>query len=206
MSLAKSTPRSTVPAPDAPPPTLAAAAERLDSVLRQLVVEHEELLKIAGLHRSAIAHADARLMSECLNAQAIAAARIGELEKLRQSAVAQFTGTIRSMGTIAPAPVSGRGPTTLNTSGPRVTIAQLAKLLSDPMRTRLLSAADLLRDVLNRLHREHAAIKSAAESLSAHMEGLMRQVCRGLSHAGTYARTGNVDASVTVTTALDIRS
>ncbi|MFN7020502.1 MAG: flagellar export chaperone FlgN [Phycisphaerales bacterium] len=168
-------------------PSLEAAATALDEVLLALIAEHENLLKIATRHRAAIASADPRTMAECLNAQAAAAERIAGLERRRQAAVA-------AMGAPGPA------------SRDRVTIAQLAAGLPEAVRARLLAAAERLREVLTRLHREHAAIRSAAESLSSHMEGLMRQICRRLSHAGTYARSGSIDGHVAVTTALDVRT
>lgn len=168
-------------------PSLEAAASALDEVLIALIAEHENLLKIAGRQRAAIAGADPRTMAECLSAQAAAAERISELERRRQAAV-------EAMALPGPAPRA------------RLTIAQLAAALPEAARARLLAAAERLREVLTRLHREHAAIRSAAESLSSHMEGLMRQVCRRLSHAGTYARTGSIDGHAAVTTALDVRT
>ncbi|MCC6322813.1 MAG: flagellar export chaperone FlgN [Phycisphaerales bacterium] len=169
--------------------TVASLDERsatLEQVLRSLINEHEGLLKIAKTHRAAIAAADPRAMADCLNAQAATAARVADLERQRQAAVIALTGA-------APA-------------RSRVTISQLAASLPEAARVRLLAAADGLREILNRLHGEHTAIRTAAETLSSHMEGLMRQVCRKLSHAGTYARTGNVDGHIAVTTALDVRS
>jgi hypothetical protein len=157
-------------------------------VLRRLIDEHEELLKVAALHRSAIGNADARLMADCLNVQGAAAERILGLERERQAMVAALVGK------------SGVSPKA------RITLSQLAKGLSDPVRSRLLAAGEGLREVLNKLHQEHTAIRSAATALSSHMEGLMRQVCRRLSHAGTYARSGSVDAGVAVVTAVDLRS
>lgn len=80
----------------------------------------------------------------------------------------------------------------------------------EPVRTRLAGVAAALRDVLNRLHREHLAIRAAAEALSSHMEGLMRQVYQRLSHAGTYGRggapAGAVGGGVQVVSSVDVRS
>jgi hypothetical protein len=86
------------------------------------------------------------------------------------------------------------------------TVMQICKCLAAPWRERLLAAADKLREVLNRLHQEHTALRVAAQELSGHMEGLLRQVCRKLSHAGTYGRGGSIDSSVTVVTSLDVRT
>lgn len=163
-----------------------AAAEELDQVLRGLIAAHEELLALATAHRSAIGRADVRALADVTNAQAAVMERVGELERQRQAIVAVMA---RASG------VSGRP-----------TVTQLVKLLEDPIRARLAALADRLREVLNRLHAEHKALREAAEALSGHMEDLMRQVCRKLSHAGTYARSGVVDTSAPVMTALDVRS
>lgn len=177
---------------------LTAAADQLDQTLRELLAAHEELLTLAAAHRSAISRADVRALADVLAAQGAVTERIVELERQRQAAVA---GMIRHAGLT--------GPTSGFTQGPgaaRTTLSQLVRAISDPARSRLLAVADRLREVLNRLHAEHMALREAAESLSDHMEGLMRQVCRKLSHAGTYARSGVIDTSAPVVTALDIRS
>jgi hypothetical protein len=186
------------PAPSAPPPTaplnpLSVAAEQLDRILRELVAAHEELLGLAGAQRSAISRADVRSLSDVTNAQTAVAERIADLERQRQATVAVM---LKHAG-----PIAGTG----QTPG-RPSIANLVRAIADPLRSRLLAVADRLREVLNKLHTEHMALRDAAESLSDHMEGLMRQVCRKLSHAGTYARSGAIDTSAPVITALDIRS
>src|SRR5207244_894698 len=99
-----------------------------------------------------ITNADARGMADCVNAQAAAAERIAALERQRLAAIAMFTGQ-----PVPPAAGSLRGRTATPTA-PRTTILELAKGLADPARSRLLAAADRLREVLNRLQQEHTAI------------------------------------------------
>lgn len=173
------------PAATAGPTT---AVEQLESVLRQLATAHEELLTLAKVHRTALASANLPALSDCMNAQAAVMQRVGELERDRQHIVAAMMAGVKLPG------------------GEKPTIMALCKSLAAPWRERLLAAADRLREVLNRLHHEHTALRAAAQELSSHMEGLMRQVCRKLSHAGTYGRGGHIDASVTVVTSLDVRT
>jgi hypothetical protein len=71
-------------------------------------------------------------------------------------------------------------------------------------RDTLTALADRIRDVAGRLSREQRAVRIAAEALAEHMQGLMKQVARKLSHAGTYGRRGSVDARIQVTSALDL--
>jgi len=172
------------------PSALSVATERLDAALRDLISAHEELLKLAAAQRSAISRADARSLADVLSAQMAVAQRVVELEQQRQGAVVLL----------------GKASPTTGAMGAKTTIAQLVRAVADPARSRLLALAERLRELLNRLHTEHMAVRAAAESLSSHMEGLMRQVCRKLSHAGTYARSGAIDSGCAVVTALDVRS
>ena len=53
---------------------------------------------------------------------------------------------------------------------------------------------------------EAERLMADAQKLAAEVEGLLRQVCRGLSHTGTYARRGAMDSNVQVVSAMDVRS
>lgn len=159
------------------------STERLDALLRALVAEHERLLVIAGEHRAALAGADLPALNSCIIRQNEIVQRISELERERQALT----------GRAGP----GDSPVHLST---------LTASAGEPARSRLAALAARLRELLNQLHREHQMLRMAAEELSNHMEGLMRQVCRTLSHAGTYGRAGTVAAGSQVVSALDVRS
>lgn len=189
-------PAARKPAAAPPPqPPSPGALEQLEAVLRMLVVEHERMLALTTAHRKAISEADLPALRQCMAGQSEITAGITALEKQRQAIVATLTG--QRVGVPAPMPTPG---------APRLTVSMLAKAAPEPVRARLLAVSDALRDLLNRLHREHLALRSAAETLSSHMEGVMRQVCRTISHAGTYARSGAIDSSLPVAAALDVRS
>lgn len=165
-------------------PSLLSPYEQLDAVLRQLVIEHEKLLAQASEHRRAIAQADAAALGASMAAQQILVQRIAALERQRQTIV---SGIARADAqSVRFTDVTARAP--------------------EPIRSRLAGVAKSLREVLNALHQEHIALRVAAETLSMHMEGLLRQVCRGLSHTGTYARRGAMDSSVQVVSSMDVRS
>lgn len=184
------------PMPAARPTGAAEAAlyERLDAVLRALLAEHEGMLSIVTEHRHALASANSAALGACLERHAEAAQRVALLERERQTVVATLAGI----------PTSPHHPGRAAAAAP--TMSALTARAPEPVRARLAGLAAALRDLLNALHREHVALKAAAETLSSHMEGLMRQVCRRLSHAGTYGRAGAVDSSVQVVSALDLRS
>lgn len=156
--------------------------EELTEILQSLTAEHETLLALAKEHRAAISRADAGAMQTALEKQNETLARVRALELRRQACARSISG---------PKPI---------------TVSAIAARLADPARSRLAAAAERLREVLNTLHREHAAIREAAETLSSHMEGLMRQVCRKVSHAGTYGPSAAIDLRHPVISALDVRT
>lgn len=191
-------PTTTPNAPSARPAPANASTqclEQLTGVMSGLLAEHERMLALTVEHRRAISEADMGALRACLTQQGEVAGAIAALEKQRLALVGTITG---QRGTITGVPA--------HPNAPRTTITQLAGRAPEPVRSRLLGVTDALRELLNTLHREHLALRTAAETLSSHMEGVMRQVCRTLSHAGTYARSGSVDASVQVVSALDVRT
>ncbi|MBY0311528.1 MAG: flagellar protein FlgN [Phycisphaerales bacterium] len=189
MKSPSSTAKTTSPIDSAPS---IADFDKLDGVLRELLSEHERLLALAKEHQRAIATADIAGLTQCMTAQGEVIQRVAALEKLRQALVGRIAAATPAVAT------AGNAKT--------LTISMLALRAPAPVRDRLTAVAAALRDLLNTLHREHQAMRQAAETLSTHMEGLMRQVCRRLSHAGTYARGGGFDASVQVVSSLDVRS
>jgi hypothetical protein len=178
------------PVPPKPDP----AVGELEDILSQMLIEHEQLLALAAAHRRALATANPDAVGACLVQQSAVVQRVAELERRRQSVVGRLADRL--------------GPRSIPPTRPpeRPTVAWVAGLLSEPVRVRLLALAERLRELLGRLHREHEAIRLAAQTLAAHMDGLMKQVSRSLSHAGTYGRRGSVDSSVQVISALDMTS
>jgi len=173
-----------------PQPVAPATYEDLDAVLRELLAENERLLAHAIDHREAIKRADAAALNAAIVGQNTIVQRIAALERRRQAIVAY----------LSPAPKGA------SHAAAQIKVSSVIAGAPEPIRSRIAALAAALRELLNKLHREHQAVRSAAETLSAHMEGLMRHICRGLSHAGTYARCGSIDSSVQVISAVDMRS
>lgn len=160
-----------------------ALLDELAAVLGSLLREHEALLDVTARHRQAIATADMLALRTVNEQQQQAAERMAHLERRRQQLAAA----------LAPhAPEGAAG-----------TLPALAAAFPHARDT-LTALADRIRDVAGRLSREQRAVRIAAEALAEHMQGLMKQVARKLSHAGTYGRRGSVDARVQVTSALDL--
>lgn len=173
----------------------------LERLLEKLLTEHEELLALAGHHRTAIATADPHSLGACVQRQNEVMQRVAELEKKRLGLMARLMDKMRPLASKASA--SGRS---VEAVPDKPTVSWIAKALPEPIRSRLVALAERLRDLLARLQREHAALKEASLALASHMEGLMRQLAKQLSHAGTYGRRGVVESKVQVISALDLRS
>jgi hypothetical protein len=171
------------------------AFEQLEVILRLLVGEHERLLALTGEHGRAIATANVHALSVCIGKQNEVVQRIAALERQRQGLV----GAIMRMPAL-------QGPARLAQTQP--TMSAVTANAPEPVRSRLAAVTAVLRELLTKLHREHMVVRSAAETLSAHMEGLMRQVVQRMSHAGTYARGGlaGTQSAVQVVSSVDVRS
>ena len=136
-------------------------------------------------------------MESCLQQQAATLSRIHDVEVHRQQV---------GRGLMVPTGNAPAARAQILQSTPLPTLSSLAARLQEPVQARLLSLGERLREVLNRLHGEHAAIREAAETLGAHMEGVLRHVCRNLSHAGVYGPRASIDTRSPVVTSLDVRS
>lgn len=85
-------------------------------------------------------------------------------------------------------------------------LSELARVLPEPDRTRVLTLAAQVRDRVEQVHRESASLRSAARTLAAHMEGLMRHVGRQLTSAGVYSPRGQLTPGGSFAVALDLKS
>lgn len=156
--------------------------EDLEPLVEAFVAAHRGWLGVIASHRAAISTSDAARMGEMVGAQARCAAEVEALEARRRALVGLKAGE--------------RG-------GP--TLTALAGMLAEPGRSRVVSMTVELRELVERVRREQAAIRMASASLLAHMRGVMTQVTAALSHAGVYGRAGRVEAGPAVVSSLDIR-
>ncbi len=152
---------------------------------------HEQYTTFHGLllaQREAIRAANPPLLAHIGELQLAALRAISALEDRRRVLV----NTVSDTG-------HWTGPTP-------ITLTSLAEHAPKGQNDSLRATAASLRGVMSACQVEQTSLKAAAQSLAAHIEGVMRQIARTLSHAGTYGRRGVVDCSTAVTTALDLRS
>ena len=140
-----------------------------------LITAHESLLALAAEHRAAITRADGAAVEDCARRQAELARAIAIQETERRHLLAK----------IFPARSGGVDP--------RTPFAALAALLPEPFRARIAACAARLRELILRLQHEHRIIRSATTAIVAHMDGLLQQVAKALSHAGLYGPKGRLD-------------
>lgn len=161
-------------------------AADLRDLLSSLLTEHETLAVLLQEQREAIRRADPDSLGSIAERHTRTLTRIADLESSRADLVRSW-----------PLPAT-------RTPGRPLTLRDLARALPEPGRTDCLTLASRLRDALDSTKTAAGILRTASSSLLAHMEGLMRQVGRRLSHAGTYGRTGEVEPVAAVVSALDL--
>lgn len=159
----------------------------LRDLLTEFIAQHEALLRQTTEHHEAIRQADPLRCDRIMQAERATLARIAELESQRQQLVKRAQNEIR------PAPAS------------LARLSDLARCAPEAIRTNLIELAERLKSLVARVQEEQNVVRVVSRVLLAHMEGLMKQVARSLSHAGTYAKTGAVGAGAPIVTSLDIR-
>ncbi len=148
--------------------------ERFESLLRRMISLHERMLDRVREHRAAISLADTDGIRTSLESQAELMDQISEADRDRLVLITELAATLGSRMPAHP------------------TLSALAEQMPDSEHTVVLAAR--LKKLMGELQRERGTVRAATESLLAHMEGLMRQVARKLSHAGTYGPGGAVSA------------
>lgn len=156
----------------------------LRELLSALLAEHRTLDSLLTEQRDAIRNADPASLGNAADRYARTLARIADLESSRVALIASWPG---SRGRRKPP-----------------TLSEIAASMPEPGRSECLALASKLRAALESTRTTTGVLRTASSSLLAHMEGLMRQVGRRLSHAGTYGRTGEVEPTASVVSALDL--
>ncbi len=169
------------------PITLDAVGTRLESLLDGLNERYTRLVELGRAHREALRLADAAALKELTKVEGTILGEIALLDRDRQTLVREACGTI-----VVP--------------GKTLALTDIAGHVGEPRRGALVRKAEDLRGVMRLWLELSAAIKQAATTLAAHMDGLVRQVGKQLSHAGTYSRRGYIEASGAVVSSLDLKS
>ncbi len=161
----------------------------LEGVLTELVREHEQLEALTREHRTAIQKLDQGRLKSAITGTAESIQRIARLEERRCQLLK-----------IQPAKPGQK------VEG-QPSVAEVAELMDEDRRGRVLDLAARLRELLEAIRRRHAAIKNASETLSSHMQGLIHQVAAELTGTGTYSRAGRIETGARpAVSGVDVRS
>lgn len=164
-------------------------AEALGGLLRDFTDVYERLAASVAGHREAIRRADATAIASATSEQQRLTREAAACDQRRRELVAR---SVRAFAVLAGTPVD------------KVTLSDLAKCTPESVRAKLTAAAASLRTLVTRVSQEAASLRTATMTLMAHMEGMVRQVGKTLSHAGTYSRRGVVEAGSVVVGAVDL--
>ncbi len=155
-------------------------AEALETLLGGMLDAHEQLLAVTREHREALSQADRVRMSQCASRQAEINVRIESLNREQSSLLMAFR------------------------SG--VSLREVLSTLGECDTQRSEELGRSLKEVVVALRREQTRLALASSSLAQHMQGLIQQIHRTLSHAGVYSTHGKVEAGAVIVSGLDVTS
>jgi len=163
------------------------AAAALESTLAELAAEYDRLERVGADRLSAIRRADMPAMAETIGIESKLAARIAELDRRRAEAA-------RDLGVAL-------GLTDEHTSA-----STLARRAAGRVGDAVLDAAGQLRAVIDRVQRQNARAQITAQTLAAHMQGVLRAAQGKMNHSGAYGSQGVVAPGPAVVSMLDMVS
>lgn len=172
--------------------TASRVASELREVLEGLGAEYAALVRILTEHAQAIRSADVPGIGRCAAAQEETLTRLSRLDQRRREVVAGACACLPGLADQA------RRAT--------LTVTQVAAALPGRDADALTALCERVKSLVAQSKALTEAVRISTVSLMQHVEGVMRQVSRKLSHAGTYGRRGVVETTQQVVTSLDMRS
>ncbi len=144
----------------------------LENLLEEQLRAHEKLSGLLLTQRDALRKSDQRMIAELARQENVQVQRIAELEKQRQMLAAELTLLVQP-GAAAPLP-----------------LAELAQLLPEPQRTKLLVRRAELRQRMLQVQQQSQASKRASQEMARHMNQLVQRVSALCTGVATYGRSG----------------
>lgn len=152
---------------------------QLEALLRQQITTHESLLGILIRKRQALATANHLVMNECTVRESGLIKTIADCEKARLAIVGDITLKLDA-----------------NATAP-LTMIQLAELLPEPNRGRLLVLRLELREKIQTVQKETGVARRASESLLRHVHGIIQVIGTACTGVSTYGQQGARHRSAT---------
>lgn len=186
--------------------------DRFEVMLDELIGCHQSMLRDTAAHRAAIAAANQAAIARALAAQQAAGERLAELQRQRHALIRTMLGAppLPPLPQPAAKPVANLNAVSRATAPPidpaSVSITMIVAAAPQARRAGLIHRQEKLRELVTRVADQRRVVRAAADSLLAHMQGLIVQIGRHLSHAGTYARPNTPPPASQVLSALDMTS
>lgn len=154
-------------------------ALRLEDVLRDLIGQHERLAHSLAAKREALSTADQDRVLKLLEIENGSIQAVAEGDKQRQTIVAEMTLLLDA-----------------DASTP-IPMGEMAQLMEEPYRGRLLVLREQLRDRMMVVRRGTAVTRMATESLAKHMQGLLHTIQTVCGGGAAYGAGGSMPPVVT---------
>lgn len=145
---------------------------KVETTLREQLDRHASLLTLLERKRRSLRTADYRDVTECCRLENSHVQALAELEKRRLVESAELTLALNP------------------TAKEPMRLGEMAALLPEPARSRLLALRGQLRERIEGVRNEVSIARRATESLAKHMQGVLQVISGAATGIVTYTREG----------------
>jgi hypothetical protein len=169
-------------------PTVPTMLDALEKMLRSQLEEHKKLLALLERKREAVRQAKIDVIGQLIEDERRLIERIAEIDRAREQVVQRLT---QQLAPRASEPLA---------------ISAIADHAEEPVQSRLLGIAAQLREMVMKVRQTSTVVRSAAEALSNHINGVMQSFHAALSRAGVYGRQGHLAGGAQMEHSVDVKS
>lgn len=160
----------------------------LEKILRAQYEDYKKIANFIELKQEAIRNANMQEITGICQDEHVVAQHATQLEKQRLLLTGELTSKLQP-----------------NASEP-LTVSQIAEVLEDPDRQRILELATQLKQTVKEVRQASSIVHKAADVLSAHMGGLLQTMQSVLSKAQVYSQKGRISVVTQSQYCLDLKS
>jgi chromosome segregation ATPase len=148
---------------------MATAVDELETILKQLIGEHEKLLRQMQSQQAAMKKLDQSAMEDISHLQEATRLRISSLETRRRAVVNQLAKTLRIEG--------------------RATLARIAESMP-AARAKLLGLRNRLKELVAQVSARATVAGKLAGAVLGHLNTVVRLLAGSVEQAGLYTKNG----------------
>ena len=160
---------------------------RLEELLDTQCGHYRKVKELVDSQREALRVADVSALASASNAERELLDAIGRLDSRRVELVDAIASELGLTQPVKP------------------TLSDLLEH-SGPIRSRLVRIADELRQLIAKTRSASGVVRTAAEALARHMQGIVQSVEIGIGRTGIYERSGRLVSALPRHTSINIRS